>query len=339
MDLELSDDQRALKDGIAALCEGRFDRDAVRSTIDAGLDRRRWSELADTGVFALWLPEDVGGVGLGFAEAVVVFEELGRHLVPGPLVATTLAAAHVPGARTGESVVGVVDGRGPGPVPVAHLGDLDLLVVVDDGGLELVETDGMTGRRAANPLDPLTPVWWVDEIPDGETLGGPDEARRWRVRSRVLTSALQLGLAVGATELAVRHALERHQFGRPIGAFQAVKHRCADMATRVEVLRAAVYAAGVVLDDPRHPEPDRAAAVAAIVAARTAAACGRDCVQVHGGMGYTWEADAHLFLKRSWVHDTELGDLDAAAESLAASLVAADRAPAAGGPPDPRDTP
>ena len=136
----------------------------------------------------------------------------------------------------------------------------------------------------------------------------------------MLTAALQLGIAVGATELAVGYAKEREQFGKPIGAFQAVKHRCADMVTRVEVLRAAVYAAGCTLDGNGVDEPERTVAVAKILASNAAAACGKDCVQVHGGMGYTWEVDAHLFLKRAWVHDLAFGDADELAEDLAAQL-------------------
>lgn len=336
MDLELSDDQRALQEAVDALCAGRFDRATVRAMIEGGLDRQRWRELAETGVFGLWVAPAAGGVGLGFADAAVVFEQLGRHLVPGPLAATTAAAELVDGALEGRTVVGAVE-RGPGApdgVTVAHLGELDVLLVVDDDGLWRVDAASVEGRPAAHPLDPLTPVWWVAELPTGIQVGDPGDARLFRLRVRLLTAALQLGLAAGATELAVAYARERHQFGRPIGAFQAVKHRCADMATRVEVLRAAVYAAGVALDDPAALDPRRAVGVAALVAARTAAACGRDCVQVHGGMGYTWEVDAHLFLKRAWVLDTDLGDLDAVAEDFAADLVAAG---ATGGPaPDDR---
>ncbi|RMH76678.1 MAG: acyl-CoA dehydrogenase [Actinomyces sp.] len=340
MDLELSDDQRALQEAVDALCAGRFERAAVRAMIGAGLDRKRWRELAETGVFGLWVAPEGGGVGLGFADAAVVFEQLGRHLVPGPLAATTAAAELVDGALDGRAVVGTVE-RGPGApdgVTVAHLGELDALVVVDDEGLWRLDPASLEARRAEHPLDPLTPVWWVTELPTGERVGDAADARLFRLRFRLLTAALELGVAVGATELAVAYARERHQFGRPIGAFQAVKHRCADMATRVEVLRAAVYAAGVALDDPETLDPDRAVGVAALMAARTAAACGRDCVQVHGGMGYTWEVDAHLYLKRAWVLDTDLGDLDAVAEGFAADLVASG---AAGSPghDDRRSTP
>ena len=98
MDFELSDDDRAIKDGVRSLCEGRFPMEAVRALeASGGVDRERWRDLADTGVFSLRLDEDAGGVGLGMSEAVLVFEELGRALVPGPLVGTHLAAGLVAG--------------------------------------------------------------------------------------------------------------------------------------------------------------------------------------------------------------------------------------------------
>ena len=317
MDFELTDDQVALQEGIASLCEGRFDIEAVRAMAD-GLDRGRWSELAETGVFGLALPEADGGVGLGWADAVIVFEQLGRFLVPGPLVGTTLAAGLVDGAIDGSTVVGVVDRATP--AVVEHLPWLDRLVVLDDDGVALVDTAGLDATVARQPLDVLTPVATVAELPAGDRIGGPDTAVDWRVRGAALTSALQLGLSVGATELAVAYAKEREQFGKPIGAFQAVKHRCAEMASRTEVLRAAVYAAGVCLDDPEVGDPARAASVARVLATEAAAASGKDAVQVHGGMGYTWEVDAHLFLKRAWVLDQAFGDGTEHAEALAAAL-------------------
>ena len=93
MDFELNEDQEALAEGVAALCAGRFDIETVRSMATDGLDRGRWAELAETGVFSLTRPESDGGLGMGWADAAVVFEQLGRALVPGPLVATTLTAA------------------------------------------------------------------------------------------------------------------------------------------------------------------------------------------------------------------------------------------------------
>lgn len=320
MDFDLTEDQEALAEGVASLCEGRFDMATIRAMADAGLDRGRWRELADTGVFTLCLPESEGGVGLGWAEAAIVFEQLGRYLVPGPLVATLLAAGRIDGAAEGTAVIGTVE-RSPGPVYVEHLPWLDTLVIVDDDGLWSVEVVEMDHRPARQPLDPLTPVSRVETLPEGTRIGDADDARHWRRHGALLTAALQLGIAAGATDLAVAYAKDREQFGRPIGSFQAVKHRCADMITRVEVLRAAVHAAGVTLDGNGVGSAHRAVLVAGVLGSHAAAACGKDCVQVHGGMGYTWEVDAHLFLKRAWVLDVAFGNGDAHAEELAADLV------------------
>jgi alkylation response protein AidB-like acyl-CoA dehydrogenase len=320
MDFELSEDQEALAEGVASLCEGRFDIDAIRAMEHDGLDRGRWTELAETGVFALCLDEGAGGVGLGWAEAAVVFEKLGRALVPGPIVATTLAAGLIDGAADGATVVTTVE-RGAGPLNVEHVAWSDVVVISDDQGLWSVPASDVAGADAPQPLDPLTPIRRVDALSQGQPIGDAAVAADWRLRGAMLTSALQLGIAIGATELAVAYAKERQQFGRPIGKFQAVKHRCADMITRVEVLRAAVYAAGVTLDGRGVDSAERAVSVAKILASRSAAACGKDCVQVHGGMGYTWEVDAHLFLKRAWAHDLAFGEGDELAEDLAAGLV------------------
>ena len=340
MDFELNEDQEALAEGVAALCAGRFDIETVRSMATDGLDRGRWAELAETGVFSLTRPESDGGLGMGWAEAVVVFEQLGRALVPGPLVATTLTAALVglastdgaasadgaelaEGAAQGTIVVGTQE-RSEGRCYVEFLPWIDTLVISDDEGLWLVDAASLEtagAAPAAHPLDPLTPVTAVTELPQGRRIADAKTADEWRQCGALLTAALQLGLAVGATDLAVEYAKQREQFGKPIGAFQAVKHRCADMITRVEVLRAAVYAAGVTVDGNGVDDPAHSVAVAKVLASSAAAACGKDSVQVHGGMGYTWEVDAHLFLKRAWVHDLAFGDGDHYAEQLAVGLI------------------
>jgi len=327
MDFELSADQEALRDGVRALCEGRFSIEFIRSLIDGVyVDRGRWRELADTGVFSLVLPESSGGVGLGYADSVVVFEELGRALVPGPLVGSFLAAGVVGGAATGEAIVGLVerprvgdgfiDGR-PQPAYIEHLAVLDALLVLDDDGVWQVDVASvLASARQPKPLDPLTPVWRVDSLPRGSQVADAAEAQRWRTIGAILTSALQLGVATGACELATEYAKGRVQFGKPIGQFQAVKHMCADMVTRNEVCRAAVYWAGCALDDADVGDPARAASVARIQADIASSENGKDCVQVHGGMGYTWEVDAHLFLKRGWVLATQFGSADEHAERM-----------------------
>jgi alkylation response protein AidB-like acyl-CoA dehydrogenase len=136
----------------------------------------------------------------------------------------------------------------------------------------------------------------------------------------VLVAAVQLGIAEAVTEAAVAYAKQRVQFDRPIGAFQAVKHLLADMLVRVEMARASVYAAGVTIDDPSVGEASRAASAAKILAGEAALTNAKTSIQVHGGMGFTWEVDAHLYLKRAWVLDTLFGSADTHAETLASVL-------------------
>jgi alkylation response protein AidB-like acyl-CoA dehydrogenase len=288
----------------------------VRELIDVTgcVDRVLWRELADAGVFGLRLPESDGGVGLGHAEAVLVFEELGRALVPGPLVATHLAAGF-----SDAEVVGLVE-RVRGPVMVDHVGALDALLALDAEGVWAIDAGALHAMPVAAPLDPLTPVARVDELPHGSQVAGAEEAARWRFTGAALVAAQQLGVALAATDLAVAYAKEREQFDRPIGSFQAVKHILADMLVRAEVARAAVYAAGVTLDDPAVGDGARAVASAKVMAGEAALKNGKACVQVHGGMGFTWEVDAHLYLKRAWVLDTAFGSADDHALALAEGL-------------------
>jgi alkylation response protein AidB-like acyl-CoA dehydrogenase len=321
VDFEVSEDEAALQEGVRKLCEGRFPMDRVRAAQEhAGVDRDGWRELADAGVFGLRVPEADGGVGLGMTAAVLVFEELGRALVPGPLVGSHLAAGLVDGAVDGSRVVGVLDTRET-PVLVEHLAGLDVLLLVDDDGLRTVDPGAIEAEELRNPLDPLTPVHRVvGPLPTGELVARSETVARMEIDGAALVSALQLGIAEAVTELSVAYAKERQQFDRPIGSFQAVKHLCADMLVRTEVARAAVYAAGVTLDDPEVGDPKRAVHAAKVTAGEAAVRNGKAAIQVHGGMGFTWEVDAHLYLKRAWWLDTVLGSVDAHALAIAAGL-------------------
>lgn len=321
MDLTLSADQRALQAGLRDYLEGTWTPDRLRSAADApALDREDWSGLAGLGVFTLTVPESAGGMGLGLVDAAIVFEELGRALVPGPLVATFLAAGPVPGADAGDAVVTALDLRDP--VLVAeHLGSATHVVTAGDDGLHVYPAKALAAEPASAPLDPLTPVSRVMAPPAaGERIGTAADAADWRLRGTVLTSALQVGVAQGALDLAVRYAGERTQFDRVIGSFQAVKHLLAESLVRVDLARAAVWVAALTVDDPRAGDPWEAVSSAKVLADDAASQGGRCCVQVHGGMGFTWEVLAHLYLKRAWLLETCFGQADEHALRLAAAM-------------------
>lgn len=210
----------------------------------------------------------------------------------------------MPGADTGEAVVTASDGA-----------LVEWLAEADD----VLGQDLAQDARPIRSVDPLTPLHRVG----GERTAGPDVVLppgtnvvtltlppdATALTAALLTAALQLGSAARTTELAVQHARQREQFGQPIGAFQAVKHLCAQMLVRTEIARAAVYAAAVTAEAAADEAdvtgacvPDAyEAAGAKLLADDAAVRNARDCLQVHGGMGFTWEADVHLHLKRAWV--------------------------------------
>lgn len=319
MFFDLTDDQLALQDAVRQLCRDRAPMATLRAAeATGGVDAALWAELTGMGVFSLRVPEADGGAGLGWTDAAVVFEELGRAAVPGPLVATHLAAGLVDGA---SGVVGAVTPEPGQPLLVEHLDVLDALVVVDPAGLRLVDPAAVAGHAVGRPLDPLTPLHRVDYLPAGTPLAADPDG--WRRGGAVLTAALQVGLAAGVLAQAVDHARERQQFQRPIGSFQAVKHRLADGHVRVEVARAAVHAAAVGLAEADRDDPaelDRAVSTAKLVAGEAALENAKAAVQVNGAMGFTWELDVHLFLKRAWVLDTHYGSVADHAVAVAAAL-------------------
>ncbi|MFI1284735.1 acyl-CoA dehydrogenase family protein [Streptomyces sp. NPDC020858] len=319
MHFQPTEEQRDLRAGVRELLARRYGREALRASVDTGVtvDRALWRELGEAGFFALRLPEAEGGVGLGLPEAVLVFEEAGRALLPGPLVATHLAAGVVPGAAAGTAVVTAFD---LGDGLVAYLGEADAVL----GAPGVPGPTGVPGVPAGSPVrsaDPLTPLHrvtsYADRSADGSADGSADSSvgrSSYRSQGALLTAALQLGSALRTVELAVRYAGEREQFGQPIGAFQAVKHLCAQMLVRAEVARTAVYAAAVTQDPAE-------VAGAKLLADAAAVRNARDCLQVHGGMGFTWEADVHLHLKRAWVRAEQWRTAAEAEELLAEELL------------------
>jgi alkylation response protein AidB-like acyl-CoA dehydrogenase len=319
-----TEDQEALRGAVRDVLARDFTREHLQAAGDAPEtvrlgSFRLWNALAEMGVFTVRLPESEGGLGGGLVEAALILEELGKSLVPGPLVGTMLAAGRLPDVEPGAPV-GVLEADS-NPLLVEHFGDLAALVVLDGATVRLVHPADVDASQVEHPLDPLTPVWSVSALPAGAALeGDAGNAAAWRRDGAVLTAALQAGIAAATTDLAVAYAKQREQFGKPIGAFQAVKHICADMFARAELATVAVEAAAASVDQPGVGDADRAAQVAKLLADEAASANSRACVQVHGGMGFTWEVVAHFYLKRAWVHATQFGSEEETSEALAQSL-------------------
>jgi alkylation response protein AidB-like acyl-CoA dehydrogenase len=307
VDLELSDDQFALSDGIRALLDGRFPMSRIRD----GFDRAMWNDLAGAGVLSLLSD------GFGADDVVAVVEQLGYALVPGPIVDGVLAHSIVSNA-----VVAIEERPRPyEPLVIAHLDDVDALCLLDDAGVWRIDPAEVERSASSWPLDPLTPVARAELLPEGVQVGDVELAQAWRRDGAVYTAAFLVGMAQHLTDISVAYAKEREQFDRPIGSFQAVKHLLADMVVRTELARAAVYAAGAHLSSPDVQGLDRAVATAKAMAGEAAIVNGKTATQVHGGMGFTWEVDVHLYLKRAWVLDTRFGSVDAHCDAIAASAI------------------
>ena len=271
MDFRLDEGQVELQQTVARFCADRFPLDDITARDGHGVDRVAWREMADLGVFGLLRPEDRGGSGLGVVEGAILFEQLGSHLVPGPVLWSVLAAPFVDAVAGGSLLVGgievaQIDERG-GAV-VEHAQDLDVLLVIDRAEIVACRTADLPPPAPMTPLDPLTPVGRFDRVVGGERVGDATDAANLRALGTVLVAALLVGVAARALEVARAYALEREQFGVAIGSFQAVKHLLADMYVRTGLAQSAVYAAAAMLDGPSAVDASRLIAGAKLLAGR-----------------------------------------------------------------------
>jgi alkylation response protein AidB-like acyl-CoA dehydrogenase len=336
MDFELSGDQVALRDAARDLLDGHAAPARVRAHVASGApyDAALWRAMVDQGWLGVDLPEAAGGLGLGFVEAAVLMEQVGAHVAPAPFHQTLLAlwATAGPGGTVGS--VGSLDsswaerllagalgtvawnsGRDAVLVPYAPVAEV--AIVGSPEGLVLHDLTAGDRPRAEPAMDVTRCVGWLRSDRPGSTeIGGPDDAAALLDRGAVATAAESLGAAQRALEMAVEHAKHRVQFGQPIGSFQAVKHRCADMLVDVEGMRSTTYHAAwcVAADDSDRPVAASTAKVWCADAARRTMA---SALQVHGGIGFTWEHDLHLFLKRAQLDQVTFGDAPAHRERLA----------------------
>jgi alkylation response protein AidB-like acyl-CoA dehydrogenase len=320
VDFRFDDEQLALRDAIGALCQRHFPLDAIRAREGAPIADAAWHALADLGVFALLGPGEPGGV----IEAVIVFEQLGAHIASGPYRWTTLAAPLLADAMGGAVRVTGVDDPESAPLVVAHPDESDEVVVVQGDGIVSCAAAALADPAHGIPLDPLTPAAAYAQLPACEPIGTAPDAAEVRRTGTILTAAELVGAAQGALDVATAYALERHQFGVPIGSFQAVKHMLADMYVRVELARSATYAAAAIGADAHHDvdEVANAAGIAKLLAGEAGIANGRAAVQVLGGMGFTWEMLPHYFLKRAWLLEELFGTADTHAFALSEQVAA-----------------
>lgn len=315
MEFALSEEQAELATTVRGLLDKRADSAAVRaaSTSESGYDEALWATMCEQiGVAALAVPEQYDGVGASFFETAVVLEELGRTLAPSPLLATTVATEALLAGGTDEARARLLPRLAAGEIGTVALDVDNAHGVVLDGdratvllavrGDDLVELTGATATWAES-MDQSIRLARLDVASAEATVVG--SAAPARERAELVGAASIAALAVGLSERALRmtvdYARERVQFGRPIGSFQAVKHRLADVLARVEMARSASWAASYTLADA-DADPAEAAFLthtAASYAVETAALAAGECVQLHGGIAITWEHDAHLVFKRA----------------------------------------
>jgi len=324
VDLTPTSDQEAVRDAIRDVLREHASAERLRHAMasDDAFDAGLWRTATELGWLGLALPEADGGAGYGLPEAMILFVELGRSLAPGPWLGTVVAAeaaasgAHplLGGILEGTERVALIDDPADrldadGAVRGEVRGVLDggvatAFLVLGSGDVRLTGGAGVTAR-AAHCIDPTRRLAAVrfDATPASVV---SHDAQGLRARAAVLAAAEAAGVAERTVEMSVEYAKVREQFGRPIGSFQAIKHRCADMAVRAEVSRSAVAYAAVALDEGA-ADASLFVHVAKALATDAALVNATDNVQNHGGIGYTWEAEPHLFLKRARLLEHVLG--------------------------------
>lgn len=289
----MSEERELLRDTVAALVDKHAGPEAVRTAMasERGYDESLWKLLCEqVGAAALVVPEELGGAGGELADAAVVLEELARNLVPTPLLGTTLAELALLAVGEHEPLADLAEGAAVGAVvfdpEFVVNGDIADIVIAADG-TNLVRWNTFTA--AAKPTMDLTrrlsAVVPGETSPIGADPGLADTAA-------LLMAAEQVGAADRALELTVAYTKDRVQFGRPIGSFQALKHRMADLYVKVSATRA------VVNDAIAEPSP-ASAALARFMASETLSAVTAEAVQMHGGIAITWEHDIQLYFKRA----------------------------------------
>jgi alkylation response protein AidB-like acyl-CoA dehydrogenase len=289
--LGVTPEQRALAEAVSGVATQTDLRAQARSGIDADDPARpdAWTALAGQEIFALPFDATV-------LDVCVAAEALGHALAPGPIVPTLLAGLLVNRYGDDSTRSSVEAGARDGSFAAAVGISGQLLGV--DGATHRVELDG--DKCGVTPLDgSLSSYAGIDPTRRVAAAALPDAGNVDAVIAVVL-AAEACGIATWCVQTAADYAKVREQFGKPIGVFQGVKHKCADMLVRLELARAATWDAALALDhDPGAPETTLAVSVAASIAFDAAVDCAKDCIQVHGGIGFTWEHDAHLYLKRA----------------------------------------
>ncbi len=296
MRFAFTDDQTLFAEGLRDLLAKECTPARVRAAWDdgAGHDAALWDHLAEMGVFGMVVPEAAGGLGGNEVDLVLLLEELGRAAAPGPVLETAAVVAPVLGDA---AVVGTAALDGSPYVPHAHVASI---VLVPGGVLRpedatLSPVDGIDGGRRLFAVDggAVEPLDYDEELAFD--------------RGALAAAAYLVGLGERMIDVAAEYARQREQYGRPIGVNQAVKHLLADALLKVEFAKPAVYRAAWAVAE-REPTRSRDVSMAKAFASDAAYRSSRSAMQVHGAIGYTWEADLQLWMKKAWALQRAWGD-------------------------------
>ena len=324
MDFTFTEDQLLFRDSVKDFLTNEVTPENIRAGWETptGRSDELWAKLAELGLTGMLVPEAYGGLEMNEEDFILLAEECGRVALSEPLVETALVAVPLlcgatdetikanwlPKVVTGEAKLAVGHGINP-LVADAHIADLLLLQHGDEVHAVVAENITLTAQESVDPSRQIFKVEWT---PSAETCIAQGEVgqKLWSDtlnRGALAAAAQQLGLAQAMVSQAVAYTSERHQFGKPIGSFQAVKHQLSNVAVKYEFSKAVVYrAAHAIANDLSSASMNVShAKIAATEAALLGAKSG---MQVHGAMGYTWEVNLHIWMKRAWVLDNAWGD-------------------------------
>jgi alkylation response protein AidB-like acyl-CoA dehydrogenase len=322
MSIAISEEHRALAQTVAGFLTDHQSRAAARSLLEAEADGLPafWTGLAGLGLLGLHVPEELGGSGFGLPETLVVAEQMGRYLAPGPFTPTVITSAVLAGAAPGDLqkrlLPGLADGSLAGAAALGgdvtftggvatgkagvvisgHLADV-LLVPAGDDVLVIEKSGGGVQADVPKNLDPSRRAARV-RLDSAPATVLPGARGLLTDVARAVLAAEATGIAAETTAQAAEYAKVRQQFGRPIATFQAVKHHCANMLVAAELATAATWDAGRA-GLGGGDQLSYTAAIAAALAVPAAVGNANLNIQVHGGIGFTWEHDAHLYLRRA----------------------------------------
>jgi alkylation response protein AidB-like acyl-CoA dehydrogenase len=357
MEFGLSESQEFLKDSARNFFAGECPSAEMRRLMetDAAYDASLWSKLTEQGYTGIIFPEAYGGVGLGKVELMLLMEEAGRALLPGPFFSTVVLAGSVleavgTPAHKQKYLAPICQGEVRATVALVeasaswNLRDVqlsatngkltgeklfvmdaaiaDFLVVVARNGVFVVDSNAHGLKTSPMHGMDLTRKLYKVEFNNtpAEHIGGTtDLPRAFDIAAAALAAELVGGMQ-RILDITVEYAKTRKQFGKPIGMFQAVQHQCADMYLETESSRSAVYYAGWALEE-NSPEAATAVSIAKMYASDAARTVGNRGIQIHGGMGFTWENDLHLYYRRAKASETAFGDATFHRERIARLVI------------------